>query len=109
MTTHPDRTLYVGSDPPVRIEVFEPPDDAGAPSVVLLHGAEGLRDGRSYRIAARGLAQAGYVVHLPHYLDRTAETRAAFSQIGRRFPIWRTAVGEVVDAHAGAAGPIGRM
>ncbi len=96
----------------VRVERFAPARPAPWPAVVLLHGAEGLRaeglraEGLAqggtrmaggYRVAARTLAAAGFLVLLPHYLDRTGETRAAFSRIGANVPLWAAALADVLD------------
>lgn len=58
------------------------------PAVVLLHGADGLNGGQHYRLAAQVVASAGYHAFLLHYLDRTGESRAAYSTIGANFPAW---------------------
>jgi len=78
--------------------------DAGRPdpSVVLVHGADGLKyRGPAYRAMARHLAARGMRVYLPHYFDRAGTPgRASFSR-PLDFPGWMGAVTDVVEA----AGP----
>jgi dienelactone hydrolase len=97
----------------LRVERFVPAQGGRGVGVLLLHGADGLapggdvRDrGRSggYRAAARALAGAGFHVFLPHYLDRTGETQAAFSRIGASLPVWGAALADVLDHAAGFPG-----
>lgn len=87
----------------VRVERFASARGGQAASVVLLHGADGLGEGRTgrmaggYRAAARALAGAGFHVFLPHYLDATGETQAAFSRIGASLPAWRAGLRDVIE------------
>ena len=67
-----------------------------APAVVLLHGADGLNTGHHYRLAAQVVASAGYHAFLLHYLDRTGQSRAAYSSIGANFPAWMQTVRDAV-------------
>lgn len=88
----------------VRLERFDggsAPDRSG-PGILLLHGADGLDAGGRYRMAAGLIASAGYHVFLVRYLDRTGETRVAYSTAAERFPLW-------VDTVRDALGFVGRQ
>ena len=74
------------------------------PALLLLHGADGLTVPGRYRTAASFLAASGYHVFLPHYLDRTGQTRASFSTIYTNFAAWQATVQDAVtyaSRHAG--------
>ena len=79
---------------PVTIERFAPrgKDAAATTTVILLHDAEGPGPDRPVRAEAAALAEAGFAVLLPHYLDRTGEARVGFSGISRHFGAWRNAL-----------------
>lgn len=79
----------------ITIERFDAPTRGRRPAVLLLHGADGVTYGERYRMGARVLASAGYHVFLPHYLNRTGQSRANYSSIGDNFPAWAETV---VDA-----------
>lgn len=83
----------------IGVERFDggPASGGPRPGVLLLHGADGLSYGAQYRMAAGLIATAGYHVFLVHYLDRTGETRAGFSTVGQRFPIWAETVRHALD------------
>jgi dienelactone hydrolase len=56
----------------IEVERFEPAVPGTYPAIVMLHGSDGLtKCGIYYRAGAQILAQAGYVVFLVHYFDRT--------------------------------------
>jgi carboxymethylenebutenolidase len=79
----------------VRLEVFRPWGDGTFPAVGLLHGADGMRKrGGDYRAAARELARAGFLVGLPHYLERTGSPSGAWPLDPFKFLAWLGAVGE---------------
>src|SRR3954452_9509081 len=80
----------------VAVEHFAAPLGGPQPAVLLLHGADGLKAGRHYHLAAQVVAAAGYHAFLLHYLDRTGERRASYSQIGLHFPAWTETVGEAL-------------
>ena len=95
---------------PVTIERFAArgKDAAATGSVILLHDAEGAGPDRPVRAEAAALAEAGFAVLLPHYLDRTGETRVGFSGIGRHFGLWRAALELVRMAVPGPVALAGR-
>jgi carboxymethylenebutenolidase len=77
---------------PISIEHFKAPHPRPQPAVLLLHGADGVKAGRHYHLAAQVVAAAGYHAFLLHYLDRTGERRASYSEIGLNFPAWAETV-----------------
>lgn len=77
---------------PISIDHFKAPHPGPQPAVLLLHGADGLKGGRHYHLAAQVVAAAGYHAFLLHYLDRTGERRASYSEIGLNFPGWTETV-----------------
>ncbi len=81
----------------ITIERFDSPTGGRRPAVLLLHGADGMTYGERYRMGARVLASAGYHVFVPHYLDRTGQSRANYSTIGGNFPAWTDTVVDSVS------------
>ena len=81
----------------ISVERFDAGGGGRRPTVLLLHGADGMTDADRYRLGAQVLSNAGYHVFLVHYLDRTGERRAYFSTIGRGFALWADAVRDAVD------------
>src|SRR5438270_12097838 len=78
----PDALSFTSDGRQVAVEHFPAPVSGPQPAVLLLHGADGLKAGRHYHLAAQVVAAAGYHAFLLHYLDRTGERRASYSQIG---------------------------
>ncbi|MEA1830732.1 dienelactone hydrolase family protein [Methylobacterium durans] len=95
---------------PLTIEVFAPPGKDGdtTRTIILLHDAAGAGPDRPVRREAATLARAGFAVLLPHYLGRTGQERAGFSEIARHFGAWRDSLADLLrQAGLGAAGGIG--
>ncbi|GEP02088.1 alpha/beta fold hydrolase [Methylobacterium oxalidis] len=95
---------------PLTIEVFghTGKDEDATRTIILLHGAEGAGPGRPVRGEAAALARAGFRVVLPHYLGRTGQERAGFSEIARHFAAWRESLQALVQqVGAWRPGPIG--
>ena len=84
------------------VEQFAPERVGPVQSVVLLHGADGLKyRGPAYRAMARHLATRGMRVLLPHYFERAGSPgRASFSRPAD-FLGWIDSATETLDA----AGP----
>lgn len=80
-------TLHSGGVP-VTVEWFEGKGSGARPAVLMLHGADGLKDSGRYQSGAHAIAAEGYGVALLHYLDRTGERRASFAGIARNFMPW---------------------
>ncbi|WP_165937852.1 dienelactone hydrolase family protein [Methylobacterium segetis] len=81
------------------IEMFRPvgKDGATTPTIILLHDAEGAGPNRPVRQEAASLAGAGFTVLLPHYLLRTGQERAGFSEIARHFAAWREGLASLLE------------
>jgi carboxymethylenebutenolidase len=88
MSLQPAPLSFTSGGHTIGIEHFAAPHAGPQAAVLLLHGADGLKAGRHYHLAAQVVAAAGYHAYLLHYLDRTQERRAAYSEIGRNFPCW---------------------
>ncbi|MXQ13044.1 prolyl oligopeptidase family serine peptidase [Microvirga makkahensis] len=86
------RNTFTSGDRTIAVETFQPPGSAMHPAVLMLHGADGLSFNTRYRDGARGMAAAGYQVHLVHYLDRTGERRASFATLFQNFMPWMNTV-----------------
>jgi dienelactone hydrolase len=64
---------YRSGEAVVTMEWFAPAARGKVPAVLLLHGSGGLDPGTAaaFRAVARGLAERGYAVMIPHYFERT--------------------------------------
>ena len=97
------------------VERFVPEGDGPFPSLVLLHGADGVRARiKLYREVAGRFASAGYGVLLPHYFGDSETAFSALRMNPLDFLGWVRAVADVVDhanglphANAGKVGLIG--
>ncbi|MGH8671346.1 MAG: dienelactone hydrolase family protein [Burkholderiales bacterium] len=61
---------FLSGDTSVPFELFRPGTQGRYPTIIIVHGAAGLKLGLDYRNVARTLAERGYVVFLPHYFVR---------------------------------------
>ncbi|HEY8384339.1 MAG TPA: dienelactone hydrolase family protein [Microvirga sp.] len=93
---------YPSGGAAITIERFGASGGVRRPAVILLHGSDG--PGQRYRGAAQQLASAGYHVFLPHYLERTGQSRAAFGTIGANLPAWSEAVRDAISYASGQPG-----
>lgn len=84
----------------IAVETFQTAGSASRPTLLMLHGADGLSYNTQYSQGAREVAAAGYQVHLVHYLDRTGEKRASFGTLFQNFMPW---MGTVQDGLTFAA------
>lgn len=94
------RTSFKSGGKAIAVETFQTAGSSPRPTVLMLHGADGLGYNTQYREGARNVAAAGYQVHLVHYLDRTGERRASFGTLFQNFMPW---MDTVQDALAFAA------
>lgn len=67
------------------------------PTILLLHGSDGVTNAGRYQFAARSIAAAGYTVLLPRYFEATGESRARYSEIPTKFALWRQAIEAVIE------------
>lgn len=95
------RNAFKSGGKTIAVETFQAASSSPRPALLMLHGADGLAYNSQYREGARGVAAAGYHVHLVHYLDRTGEKRASFSTLFQNFSAW---MDTVQDGLAFAAG-----
>jgi carboxymethylenebutenolidase len=86
------RNSFKSGGKTIAVETFQASGPSPRPAVLMLHGADGLASNTQYRQGARGVASAGYQVHLVHYLDRTGERRASFSTLFQNFMPWLNTV-----------------
>lgn len=100
MPVSTQRNSFKSGGRTIAVETFQPAVSASRPTILMLHGADGLSYNTQYREGARNVAAAGYQVHLVHYLDRTGERRASFSTLFENFMPW---MGTVQDALAFAS------
>jgi carboxymethylenebutenolidase len=99
------RNAFKSGGKAIAVETFQGSGPSPRPGLLMLHGADGLGYNGRYREAARGLAAAGYQVHLVHYLDRTGEKRASFSTLFQNFMPWMNTVQDALtfaEKHPGA-------
>jgi len=105
MSVTAQRNTFKSGGKAIAVETFQGPGASPRPAVLMLHGADGLSSNTRYREGARGVAAAGYQVHLVHYLDRTGERRASFSTLFQNFMPWMNTVQDALafaSSHPGA-------
>jgi dipeptidyl aminopeptidase/acylaminoacyl peptidase len=88
---------FTSGGKPIEIERFDAPLGGRRPTVLLLHGADGLNNAERYRTGGRILAAAGYNVFFVHYLGRTDQSRAYYQTIARHFPAWAETVRDALS------------
>lgn len=99
------RNTFTSGGKTIAVETFKTSGSTQSPAVLMLHGADGLSYNAQYRNGARGMAAAGYQVHLVHYLDRTDERRASFATLFQNFMPWMSTVQDALtfaSDHPGA-------
>src|SRR5215471_3349240 len=53
------------------MECFAPDKEGRHPAILLLHGADGMKDASIYQCLAKMLVRRGYVALIAHYFERT--------------------------------------
>jgi carboxymethylenebutenolidase len=86
------RNAFKSGGKAIAVETFQGSGSSPRPTLLMLHGADGLSYNSQYREAAHTVAAAGYQVHLVHYLDRTGEKRASFSTLFQNFMPWMSTI-----------------
>jgi carboxymethylenebutenolidase len=73
----------------IRVQTF-PAEDGAGPSVLILHGASGVRMANAVVSGImQFLAGHGFLMHLIHYFDRSGTSYADDATIHRNFHAWR--------------------
>lgn len=99
-------TLADGSR--MRLEVLEPKHGPPKGTLLLLHGAGGIvGDGAALRRLGRKLADAGFLVWIPHYFNPTGHLVVLRSQIEPSFEEWKGLLDELVRAASREGHPVG--
>ena len=81
----------------ISYELFEPDGTGKYPAIVMLYGSGGMDVGGAlFREVAKLLAQKGYVVYLPHYLEKTGTERASMENYVKYFAPWMRAVEDMI-------------
>ncbi|MGO4570436.1 dienelactone hydrolase family protein [Microvirga sp. 2TAF3] len=96
MTVTETRQTFSSGGKAITVDIFEASQSSPRPAVIMLHGADGVRLNAQYKEGARGVAAAGYQVHLVHYLDRTGERRASLATLFQNFQPWTDTVADAL-------------
>jgi len=81
----------------IRVEQFLPAGQGKCPTLIVLHGSDGLEsNGEGYRAAARAAVERGYLVLLVHYFDRTDTVEADLGAIKKNFLPWLETVHDAI-------------
>lgn len=81
-------------------DIFRPNTDRALGGVLLLHGADGMLSpywAQRYQQLAQALAQAGFVVMLPHYFARTGTDWADRPTIVQNFLPWAETAAQAIS------------
>jgi carboxymethylenebutenolidase len=83
----------------VIVDVFTPSEPGRYPAVIVLHGANGVGEGKrsGSHQAARELAQAGYVALVPHYFGRNLPAPKNAAKNARMHAAWARTVIDTVS------------
>ncbi len=84
----------------ISIEKFAPKQQGKYPTLILAHGADGLKLEKWTKIYSRlseELAQNGYIVFLPHYFESTQTEIANFPTIVKNFAVWGKTIENAID------------
>lgn len=95
----PSAASFQSGGKTIPLERFDPKGTGKHPAVILLHGADGLQVplwNALYRGYARQLADHGYIVFFPHYMDRTGTKWASGREIIVDFIPWSQTVGDCI-------------
>jgi dienelactone hydrolase len=97
------QTEFLSAGHKIKLEEFRPNSSGRVPTVILLHGADGLwLNGDRYRETARQLAGKGFAVYLVHYFERTGTHMAlSLDTIQRNYRAWMSTVHDAITQIAG--------
>jgi carboxymethylenebutenolidase len=96
--SEPRTETFVSGGVPVTVEWFNatPVGKAQSPTVLLLHGADGMTRAETYRFGARALAAAGFHVVLVRYFERTGDVRANWASLREDAALWLETVRDAI-------------
>jgi carboxymethylenebutenolidase len=104
-SAEPRTETFVSGGATVTAEWFESASAGTAsPAVLLLHGADGMTRGETYRFGARALAASGFHVVLVRYFERTGDRRANWSSLRQDAPLWLETIRDAVTYVAAQPG-----
>jgi dipeptidyl aminopeptidase/acylaminoacyl peptidase len=94
----PRPETFLSGGVPITAEWFRAgtSETAKRPTVLILHGADGMARAESYRFGAQALAASGFHVVLIRYFDRTGDARANWSSLREDAPLWLATVRDAV-------------
>ena len=94
----PRPETFLSGGVPITAEWFRAgtAETAKRPTVLILHGADGMARAESYRFGAQALAASGFHVVLIRYFDRTGDARANWSSLREDAPLWLATVRDAV-------------
>jgi len=103
------RTTTLQNEQKVRLETFRPTAQEQRGTILLLHGAGGIPgDGTPMRRLSRQLADEGYLVLFPHYLNATGHWFVRKEQIDQHFEDWKETVDGLIT-HAATTSKTGQI
>jgi carboxymethylenebutenolidase len=94
----PRTETFVSGGVPVTVEWYNATlaGSPQSPTVLLLHGADGMTRAETYRFGARALAAAGFHVVLVRYFDRTGDVRANWASLREDAGLWLETVRDAI-------------
>lgn len=90
---------FTSGDKEIAIDRFEPKTKGVHPAILLVHGADGMKQELTklfYRRVARQAAARGYVAFLVHYYDRIEGSEGDRPGHFRNFLPWRETIGDAI-------------
>lgn len=95
--TSPEHTQFSSGNVPVRVEWFRTQHAGAQPAVLIVHGADGLRQAPEvYPRFASLLASRGFHVMIVHYFDRTQTRTADLPTMIQNFDTWTSTVSDAL-------------
>lgn len=90
---------FISGDKEIAIDRFEPPAQGQYPALLVVHGADGMKQElikNFYRSVARQAAARGYVAFLVHYYDRVEGSAGDRAGHVKHFLPWRETLGDAI-------------
>ncbi len=93
-----EEAQFTSGNTPIRVDWYRSTQAGNSPVVLLLHGADGMRQSPElYPRYAQLLASHGYHVMIVHYFDRTATRTAGLQVMLQNFGVWTSTVTDAID------------